>query len=202
MLSFEVMQQYTHLIRCNCSSIFSRQRYLQSFSRVLTLSPAVPDNQMSIRHNFERKHAKASGESLEPRAPLVQARGVSLFMAHTPTVLILTQVAIGYVGAAGVVVSIITFYYVTSYDPEQDPFRRPGNATAPNSPIAFKPNSFDVCILGLKGKIRRWLGISRWIKPRNEFHGLHNQRLENAFIKVRGSLTRMMLATFTSSHYS
>ena len=91
---------------------------------------------------------------------------------------------IGYVGAAGIVVSIITFYYVTSYDPEQDPFRKENDSTYSTSSTLLRPNPFDFHLLGLKCKMRHLLEKLQLIKLRSESRNGHNQRLEYAFIKV------------------
>ena len=93
---------------------------------------------------------------------------------------------INYIGTAGIAVLIILVYYLTAYEPTNDPFERDGQ-----SEIPFFPNPVDYHLLG-------WIrNGSRYISKR--FLGPHrlnprvSARLENTFIKVCDFFKRQII---------
>ena len=71
---------------------------------------------------------------------------------------------ISYIATAGIAVLIISIYYLTAYEPANDPFERDGQNEMP-----FFPNPVDYYLLrwirgGLRCVLKRFIG-SRWTIP-------------------------------------
>src|SRR5689334_10627527 len=94
------------------------------------------------------------------------------------------QVVIGYMGSAAIVVSIIIIYYLTSFDPGKDPFRKEDGTCHPNSSSPFRENPFDVVVLGLGRTIKNVLKQKRPISPSTQQKKQRNPRLEAAYVKA------------------
>ena len=87
-------------------------------------------------------------------------------------------------GSAAIVISIITIFYFTSFDPEKDPFRDDNGASDIRS---FRPNPFDVTLLNLDNTIRNVVRrITSFPLPDGK-RRQRNPRLEAAYVKVGSS---------------
>lgn len=83
-----------------------------------------------------------------------------------------SQVIIGYVGTAGIVVCIITFAYFVAYDPEDDPFHNTRNDVGVHAaaPSQHEANPVDVILFKMFHKryrisIARGRGQNAGLRP-------------------------------------
>jgi hypothetical protein len=88
--------------------------------------------------------------------------------------------------SAGIVVLIIILYYLTSYDPGLDPFRKSGVSNSVSA-VPFRENSFDVELLSLPKTIKlklEKLGLRKLLNLSNEQINPPSSRREAAYIQV------------------
>jgi hypothetical protein len=98
---------------------------------------------------------------------------------------------IGYVGSAAIVVLIIVVHYLTSYDPQIDPFQKDIATSGPSPSAMCRANPFDVSVLSMAENFANIVAkaYSFTLPPR--LSPQHNRRLAAAFIKVRESYARL-----------
>ncbi|KAL4800346.1 hypothetical protein BDV19DRAFT_384700 [Aspergillus venezuelensis] len=93
-------------------------------------------------------------------------------------------VVIGYVGAAGIAVTLIMCHYFIAYSPNIDPFRDASGAPSKRD-IPFKPNPVDLMILRI---IKR--------NPSSSDSAMsHSSSLETRFTKAILTMSDLQLAT-------